>query len=159
ILPLVPQGQGVNAAALGRSLSAAGPARGVGPGLLTLSSEDPMLSSFLSVLATSGSGRPPIGLHLLHRLTTQAIVSCLGFLSILFSGQVLADNDTRRPNVVLIVADDLGYADVGVYGCKDVPTPHIDSLAKHGVRCTSGYVSGPYCSPTRAGLMTGRYQQ
>ena len=64
-----------------------------------------------------------------------------------------------RPNILLIVADDLGYADIGVNGCQDVPTPHIDSLAKNGVRFTSGYVSGPYCSPTRAGLMTGRYQQ
>jgi len=63
-----------------------------------------------------------------------------------------------RPNILIIVGDDMGYADVGVHGCKDIPTPHIDSLAKNGVRCTSGYVSGPYCSPTRAGLMTGRYQ-
>ncbi|QEL16431.1 sulfatase [Limnoglobus roseus] len=64
----------------------------------------------------------------------------------------------RKPNVVVIVADDLGYADVGFHGCKDIPTPHLDALAKSGVRFTSGYVSGPYCSPTRAGLLTGRYQ-
>lgn len=51
----------------------------------------------------------------------------------------------RKPNVVLIVADDLGYADLGVHGCKDIPTPHIDALANAGVRCTNGYVSGPYC--------------
>lgn len=65
----------------------------------------------------------------------------------------------RRPNFVLIVADDLGYADLGVQGCRDVPTPNIDSIARGGVRFTSGYVSCPVCSPTRAGLMTGRYQQ
>jgi len=65
----------------------------------------------------------------------------------------------RRPNVLLLVADDLGYADVGFHGCRDIPTPNLDSLAKHGVRCSNGYVSGPYCSPTRAGLLTGRYQQ
>ena len=65
----------------------------------------------------------------------------------------------ERPNVLIIVGDDMGYSDIGVHGCKDIPTPHIDSLAKNGVRCTSGYVSGPYCSPTRAGLLTGRYQQ
>lgn len=64
----------------------------------------------------------------------------------------------RKPNVLLIVADDLGYADVGVQGCKDVPTPNMDAIARAGVRCTSGYVSGPYCSPTRAALLTGRYQ-
>ncbi len=65
----------------------------------------------------------------------------------------------RRPNIILIVADDLGYADVGFNGCRDIPTPHIDSLARRGVRITNGYVSCPVCSPTRAGLMTGRYQQ
>lgn len=65
----------------------------------------------------------------------------------------------RRPHVVVIVADDLGYADVGFQGCTDIPTPHIDALAAAGVVCTNGYVSGPYCSPTRAGLLTGRYQQ
>lgn len=67
--------------------------------------------------------------------------------------------DAARPNILVIVGDDMGYSDIGVHGCQDIPTPHIDSLAKNGVRCTSGYVSGPYCSPTRAGLMTGRYQQ
>jgi arylsulfatase A-like enzyme len=63
-----------------------------------------------------------------------------------------------RPNIILIVGDDMGYADIGVHGGRDIPTPHIDALATAGVRCTSGYVSGPYCSPTRAGLLTGRYQ-
>ena len=66
----------------------------------------------------------------------------------------------RKPNIVLIVADDLGYADVGCQGqSKDVRTPNIDSIAAAGVRFTSGYVSGPVCSPTRAALLTGRYQQ
>ncbi|HET8547003.1 MAG TPA: sulfatase-like hydrolase/transferase, partial [Bryobacteraceae bacterium] len=65
----------------------------------------------------------------------------------------------RRPNILLIVADDLGYRELGVQGCPDVPTPHTDSIARNGVRFTNGYVSCPVCSPTRAGLMTGRYQQ
>ena len=65
----------------------------------------------------------------------------------------------RRPNILLIVGDDMGYADVGFHGCKDIPTPNLDALAASGVRFTNGYVSGPYCSPTRAGLLTGRYQQ
>ncbi|MCC7373395.1 MAG: sulfatase-like hydrolase/transferase [Verrucomicrobiales bacterium] len=64
-----------------------------------------------------------------------------------------------KPNIVIIVSDDLGYADIGANGGKEIPTPHIDSLARDGVRFTAGYVSGPYCSPTRAGLLTGRYQQ
>jgi len=63
-----------------------------------------------------------------------------------------------RPNILFIVGDDMGYADVGFHGCKDIPTPNLDALAASGVRFTSGYVSGPYCSPTRAGLLTGRYQ-
>lgn len=63
-----------------------------------------------------------------------------------------------RPNILLIVGDDMGYADVGFHGCKDIPTPNLDALAAAGVRFTNGYVSGPYCSPSRAGLMTGRYQ-
>jgi arylsulfatase A-like enzyme len=67
--------------------------------------------------------------------------------------------EPERPNILLIVGDDMGYADVGFHGCRDIPTPHLDALAAAGVRFTNGYVSGVYCSPTRAGLMTGRYQQ
>lgn len=63
-----------------------------------------------------------------------------------------------KPNIVFIVGDDMGYADVGFHGCKDIPTPHLDKLAAGGVRFTNAYVTGPYCSPTRAGLLTGRYQ-
>jgi arylsulfatase A-like enzyme len=65
----------------------------------------------------------------------------------------------EKPNILIIVADDLGYHDVGFHGGKEIPTPNIDSIAAGGVKCTSGYVSCPVCSPTRAGLLTGRYQQ
>ncbi len=64
-----------------------------------------------------------------------------------------------KPNILVILSDDQGYADVGFNGSKDIPTPHLDALAKSGLRCTSGYVTHPFCSPTRAALMTGRYQQ
>ena len=64
-----------------------------------------------------------------------------------------------RPNIVLILADDLGYGSLGAYGEKEIPTPNIDSIAKNGAKMTNGYVSCPICAPTRAGLMTGRYQQ
>ncbi len=65
----------------------------------------------------------------------------------------------NKPNILLILADDLGYGELSIQGNPQIPTPNIDSLARNGVRFTSGYVSGPYCSPTRAALMTGRYQQ
>ncbi|WP_437229477.1 sulfatase family protein [Planctomicrobium sp. SH661] len=65
-----------------------------------------------------------------------------------------------RPNIIVILADDMGYADVGVQGVDpDVKTPNIDRLAHQGVRCTAGYASAPQCAPSRAGLLTGRYQQ
>ncbi len=63
-----------------------------------------------------------------------------------------------KPNVIVIIADDLGYADLGCQGSPDVKTPYIDQLAENGVRFTSGYVSAPQCGPSRAGLLTGRYQ-
>jgi arylsulfatase A-like enzyme len=64
-----------------------------------------------------------------------------------------------KPNILIILADDLGYADLGVQGCKDIPTPNIDSIAANGVRFTEAYVPGPHCVPSRMALMTGRYPQ
>lgn len=74
------------------------------------------------------------------------------------AGAVCAGDGDGRPNILILFSDDQGYADLGVQGSKDIPTPHIDSLAHHGVRCTDGYVSSPMCSPSRAGLLTGRSQ-
>jgi arylsulfatase A-like enzyme len=62
-----------------------------------------------------------------------------------------------KPNLVIFYADDLGWGETSCYGCKDIQTPNIDSLATNGVRFTQGYVAATYCSPSRAGLMTGRY--
>jgi arylsulfatase A-like enzyme len=62
----------------------------------------------------------------------------------------------EQPNVLVILADDLGYRDVGFQGSPDIPTPNLDALAASGVRCTQGYVSSPVCAPSRAGLITGR---
>ena len=75
----------------------------------------------------------------------------------LVAGHALAA--TNKPNIVVIVADDLGYADLSIQGSRDIQSPNIDSIGKNGVRFTNGYVSCPVCSPTRAGLLTGRYQQ
>ncbi|MDQ3622942.1 MAG: sulfatase-like hydrolase/transferase, partial [Verrucomicrobiota bacterium] len=81
------------------------------------------------------------------------------FLLSLIVTAALISSLAAKPNILIIVSDDHGYADTGAYGCKDIPTPHLDSLAKNGVRFTNGYVSCSFCSPTRAALMTGRYQQ
>lgn len=85
------------------------------------------------------------------------ILPCLAITLLLPIGVLAAE--PAKPNILLIVGDDMGYADVGFHGCQDIPTPHLDDLSKSGVRFTNGYVTGPYCSPTRAGLLTGRYQQ
>jgi arylsulfatase A-like enzyme len=66
--------------------------------------------------------------------------------------------DARKPNILFFYADDMGYHELGCYGNKDFRSPNIDSIAKNGIRFTQGYVSAPLCSPSRAGLMTGRYQ-
>ncbi len=64
----------------------------------------------------------------------------------------------NRPNIVLLIADDLGYGELGCQGNPQIPTPNIDAIAAKGVRFTAGYVSAPNCSPSRAGIMTGKYQ-
>jgi arylsulfatase A-like enzyme len=80
-------------------------------------------------------------------------------MSILAGNKANCAENARVPNIIFILADDLGYGDISLHGSKDIATPHIDSIARNGVRCTSGYVSCPYCSPTRAAFLTGRYQQ
>lgn len=63
----------------------------------------------------------------------------------------------QQPNIVLILVDDLGYGDLGIYGASDMQTPALDSLASSGLRFTQFYANSPVCSPTRASLLTGRY--
>src|SRR4030095_8218550 len=65
---------------------------------------------------------------------------------------------SRRPNIVFIMADDLGYADLSCYGRRDIATPNIDRLAANGVRFLQAYANSPVCSATRTALITGRYQ-
>lgn len=84
------------------------------------------------------------------------------FLFLLFSFTLFlssgSDKKSTSPNVILILADDLGFTDVGFNGCTDIPTPNIDKIAEAGVSFTNGYVSYCACGPSRAGLITGRYQ-
>jgi arylsulfatase A-like enzyme len=75
----------------------------------------------------------------------------------LFDAPLSAQDSSTRPNILVIVADDLGWADLGCYGSRFYETPQLDSLAKKGVRFTNGYASSPVCSPTRASLLTGKY--
>lgn len=85
-----------------------------------------------------------------------------GVLSLLPSCTGIAQRgraQKKQPNIIVIISDDMGYADLGCQGCKDIATPNIDSIAQNGIRFSDGHVSCPVCSPTRAGLATGRYQQ
>ena len=73
------------------------------------------------------------------------------------NGENTENASADRPNIIMILCDDLGYADVGFNGSKEIPTPHMDKLAANGTICGSAYVPHPFCGPSRAGLMTGRY--
>ncbi len=85
-------------------------------------------------------------------------VGLLAILSATAEAESPPQGHESKPNIIVIMADDLGYADAGCYGCKDIPTPNIDRLAAEGVRFTSGYVTGNMCGPSRAGFLTGRIQ-
>src|SRR5215204_7064963 len=80
-------------------------------------------------------------------------------LAALILGAIHQPQAQRAPNVVLVMMDDLGYGDLGSYGAPDVRTPNIDRLAREGVRLTDAYANGAVCTPTRAALISGRYQQ
>ena len=80
----------------------------------------------------------------------------LYFISILFS---CSPREFEQPNIILIMADDLGYGDIGSYGNNEILTPSLDKLASEGLRFTDFHSNGSICSPTRAALLTGRYQQ
>lgn len=82
----------------------------------------------------------------------------LAITSISISNLKAEGGATKQPNIIVILADDMGYKDAGYMGCKDNPTPNIDAIAKSGVWFTEGYTTCPVCAPSRAGLMTGRYQ-
>ena len=94
-----------------------------------------------------------------RRMATLLLVLCTGCLSLVRANTAVSNDDTHAPNIVFMLADDLGYGDLGCYGAGDIDTPHLDRLATEGVLLTDCYSNGSVCSPTRAALMTGRYQQ
>ena len=94
----------------------------------------------------------PLSLSLLLSLSAAAPASAAALAS-------AAGAPPSKPNIIFILADDLGYGDLGCMGAPDIKTPHIDRLAAEGVKFTDFYANAPVCSPTRAGFMTGRWQQ
>lgn len=89
----------------------------------------------------------------------KAMITTGTCLVLLCAATVAQDRETTRPNILFILADDLGYGELGYQGCPDVRTPRLDALAAGGMRFTDAYANGPVCSPTRYAFMTGRYQQ
>ena len=88
-----------------------------------------------------------------------SVLKYISFILFCFSSNLsFGQSNQQKPNLIIILADDLGYGDLGIQGSKQIPTPHIDQLAKEGVVFTAGYVSSPVCSPSRAGLLTGKNQ-
>jgi arylsulfatase A len=81
------------------------------------------------------------------------------FVILLLAGAAFAQSPARKPNVIFILVDDMGYADLSSFGSRDIRTPNIDRLAREGVKLTQMYSNGPVCTPTRAAFITGRYQQ
>lgn len=114
----------------------------------------------------TAEGRFPVQRWAAERSTTLRhmlliLLACAGFTaSPARSQETQADSagSSSPYNVVVIVADDLGYGETGMMGNRQIPTPNIDALADQGVRCVQGYVTSSYCSPSRAAIMTGRYQ-
>jgi arylsulfatase A-like enzyme len=90
---------------------------------------------------------------------TRVVLALLGLILAAPAVARAAAPAAAPPNIVVLLADDLGYADLGCYGARDIRTPHLDRLARDGVRFTQFYSNGPECSPTRTALLTGRYQQ
>ena len=103
---------------------------------------------------------PSIPVNNLLRIGTSVTVSCLFIVLIGFiSGSVSPQSSAAsQPNILVILTDDQGYHDVSYYGTQDIKTPHMDQLAKEGMRFDNFYANCPVCSPTRAALLTGRYQ-
>lgn len=82
---------------------------------------------------------------------------CLAVLLLMISGPIFAQQVADKPNIVILMADDMGYGDVGVYGSKQIPTPNMDKLADEGMYFTDAHSPGATCTPTRYALLTGRY--
>ena len=113
-------------------------------------------------LATTQADQPSVGArrrsfprHLLHRTTTLATIVVAALTSHVISTQPVNAKPAGRPNIIYIMADDLGYGDLSCYGQKNFKTPNIDRLAKQGMKFTQFYAGSTVCAPSRCVLMTG----
>jgi arylsulfatase A-like enzyme len=91
------------------------------------------------------------------RIRWLQIPALVAVLAVSLARDAVEAADASKPNLLIFYSDDQGWGETGCYGNQEIPTPHIDSLAQNGVRFTQGYVAATYCSPSRAGLLTGRY--
>jgi hypothetical protein len=95
-----------------------------------------------------------------HAVSRRRFVQATAASSLALAGTGFASFAQEvKPNIVFILADDLGYADVSCYGQRDYSTPHIDRLATEGLKFTQAYSNSPDCSATRTALITGRYRR
>ncbi len=105
---------------------------------------------------SSSDSRRSFRCHLLHRITTRAIFLLAAFVSQMLYTHAFAAEQALRPNIVFIMADDLGWSDLGCYGNSLFETPHLDGLARQGLRLTQAYAPAPICSASRAAILTGK---
>src|SRR5580765_7469193 len=96
---------------------------------------------------------------MLHKLTRREFIESAVATTAFAASDVVQGAPDRRPNVLFILADDLGYGDLSCYGRPDYQTPVLDRLAKQGLMFTSNYAAAPVCTPTRCAFHTGRYPQ
>ena len=115
-----------------------------------------MLFRFTSVEC---GANPNLLEHLLHKIATLTLVTFATFLSVDSTNYGMCCDIRSVPNIVLILADDQGYRDVGCFGGDVIQTPNLDRLAREGVRATDFYVTWPACTPSRGSILTGRYPQ
>ncbi|MGQ9503961.1 MAG: sulfatase-like hydrolase/transferase [Thermogutta sp.] len=122
----------------------------------------------LGLRRVSPSRENDLAKRIMRKVTGPALRSMVLWIAAIFTAGSLTLADrfsfrsavaNERPNIVFLLADDLGYGDLPCYGRNDLSTPAIDRLAKEGVRFTQAYANGPECTPTRAAFLTGRYQQ
>lgn len=112
---------------------------------------------FLFLAITQAGCRRSFPRHLLHRITTLAISAVVVLVAQVIYTQPVNADQASRPNIIFILADDLGYSEVGSYGQEKIKTPNLDKLAKEGMRFTDFYCGNAVCAPSRCVLMTGKH--